>query len=200
MNSDDKNLVERCIQKDPVAWAEFVHRYSRLIVIAIENRLRRYRVFYSSADVDDIKQNVLASLWKGEKLRSVRQKEKISFWLAIVSGNAAMDFARARSKTREELVPGGPETDQHTEVLEIFNRIPAQAKNSSEALSEREQKMMLGEALGSLDPKERMIMKLYLVHEKDYSDIARILAIPRGTVSSSIRRSKEKLISILNKK
>ena len=44
-----------------------------------------------------------------------------------------------------------------------------------------------------LPPKERMIIKLNLLHGMKYYEISKMLNIPKGTVSSYIKRAKEKL-------
>ncbi|MFC1590651.1 RNA polymerase sigma factor, partial [Candidatus Omnitrophota bacterium] len=81
----------------------------------------------------------------------------------------------------------------------ILDAIPAKTKDAAEAMSSEELSNILKGALSSLNKKEKAIMKLHLFFEKDYRDISKMLSIPGGTVSSYIKRSKNRLRDILRK-
>jgi RNA polymerase sigma factor (sigma-70 family) len=54
-------------------------------------------------------------------------------------------------------------------------------------------KDMLEEVLRSLSPRERIIIKLSYLYDKTHQEIGEMLRMPAGSVSSIIKRAKEKL-------
>lgn len=190
---DDKNdryLVEACIRRDLESWSNLVKKYSPLVYISIENRLKKYGIDAARHDIEDIKQNIFADIWKDDKLSSVTGRDDISYWFAIVSGNAAMEYFRSRSAR------------QARKTVSLFNKIEEEELGellSSEALSPKgelaraETEGKIDEAIESLPEKEKLMIKLHLIHDKKYHEIAAILGVPKGTVSSYIKRAREKL-------
>ncbi|MCX5680123.1 MAG: sigma-70 family RNA polymerase sigma factor [Candidatus Omnitrophica bacterium] len=175
-DKDDSDLIERCISKDASAWGALLGKYSGLIKDAIYNRARKYGVSLPLHDIEDIMQDVLTAMWKGDKLSTIKNRKDISCWLAIVSGNAAAQYLSDRDSTEtlneEETAYAGTPPDEET-------------------LSEIEK------AIEKLPPKERLIIQLHLFYNKKYREIADMLDIPEGTVSSYIKRSKSRLKKML---
>jgi len=192
--ADDSGMVEACIAGDVSAWKSLVLKYSPLIHTAISCRIRRYGIGLPSQDIEDIYQNVLTSVWVGQKLSEIKNRADISYWLAIVSGNTAVEYLRAiKASGMDKLEPLGDAMDEESEdsgigrAAEPGPRDPSEDKIADEVKS----------ALGCLLKKEKLIMKLLIFHNKKYNEIARILNMPRGTVASHIKRARAKLKRIL---
>lgn len=189
-NEDDGLLIEKCLRRDMEAWASFVTIYSPLIFAAITNRLKLYGFAASEHDVNDIRQQLLMTLWQEGKLAEVKNRGSISYWLAIVAGNAATAHVR-RKKNMATLrfVPFSQTIDEE-ELGEILpSCIPGPRDESAcNELADR-----IAQAIETFPPQEKIILKLHIFHNKKYRDIARILHLPAGTVSSYIKRAKEKL-------
>lgn len=194
MNEDflkcDRNLVEACIKKDLLAWAAFVKKYSNLISVSIVTRLKNYNLSASQYDIDDIRQNILSSVWKDGKLETVRNRDDISYWLAIVSGNKALEYMRKKRLF---------EPAKHISIFEKVNEkelsevIPSAGPGPIDELSKEEISKKIEEAMGYLTIKENLAIRLNLFYGKSYEEISGILKMPKGTVSSHIKRAKEKL-------
>ena len=187
---DDLSLVEACIKRDLAAWSYFVKKYSNLISISIKNRVKRYGIALPGQEIEDIRQDVLGLLWKERKLEDVRNRANITYWLAVVSGNMAIRYLRKKH------------TDCPVKTISIFDRInekevaellPSSGTLASDELSKNEISGKIDDAIESLPQKEKLIIKLELLHGKKYHEIADILKLPRGTVSSYIKRAKETL-------
>lgn len=173
---DDSGLVERCILKDTSAWSLLVEKYSVLIKSAITNRARKYGVTLPRHDIEDIMQDILTGMWTGNKLLGVKNRKDISCWLAIVSGNAAAQYLSDKD-----------DTEALSEEETAYADTPPAMPPDEETLSE------IDAAIEKLPPRERLIIQLHLFHDKKYREIADMLDIPRGTVSSYIKRSKNRL-------
>lgn len=169
---------------------EFVKKYSNLVYAAIQNRVKKCGMALSHEEVLDIRQDLFISILEGGKLDNVQNPESIPYWLAIASGNAAMQYLRKQHR-REPVKPvslfeliGG---------AEIIDLIPASGPGPSDSLGKDELSKKLDESIESLPIKEKLIIKLNLLHDKKYDEIADMLNLPKGTVSNYIKRAKEKL-------
>jgi RNA polymerase sigma-70 factor (ECF subfamily) len=187
---NDRHLIEACIKKDLVAWSGLVKKYSGLIYVSIENRLRKYGLNASSQDIEDIRQNILSDIWKTGKLSYITNRDDISYWVAIFSGNAAMEHFRSReARQMQNAVPLSHKIDER-EIDEIF---PSGRPGPNDELARAETEERIDLAVESLPAREKIIIKLYLIHGKKYREIAEFLGLPKGTVSSYVKRAKEKL-------
>lgn len=186
----DSGLVEACINGDARAWALLVDKYSHLILASIANRLKSYGFDPACEEIEDVRQAVLSSIWKDKKLAGVRNRDDISYWIAIVSGNAAMQYLRRTrfgEAARAVSLSGKVREESLVDVIPSAGPIPSGELQSKEVLSKIER------AIKSLPPKERLIVKLNIMYGKKYSEISDILNMPHGTVASHLRRAKKRL-------
>lgn len=187
---DDSSLIEACVNRDLAAWSAFIKKYSNLISVSIENRLKKYSIKLLQQDIEDIRQNVLTSLWKDKKLESIKDYRSISYWLAIVAGNMAIEFIRATRALEPPKLVSLFDKIGEDELVEF---IPAGAIGPKDELLRNDLSRKIDEAIESLPAKESLVIKLSILHDKKYDEIADILNLPKGTVSSYVKRAKEKL-------
>ncbi|MCX5668061.1 MAG: sigma-70 family RNA polymerase sigma factor [Candidatus Omnitrophica bacterium] len=190
---DEKNdpyLIEACIKKDLAAWSILVKKYSGLIYTSIENRLKKYGLDASIHDIEDIRQNIFSDIWKNGKLSHITNRDDISYWIAILSGNAAVEhFRSSQARQSRNTIPLSHKIDEK-ELNEIF---PSDIPGPNDELARAETQERIELAIESLPASEKLMIKLYLIHNKKYHEIAEFLSVPKGTVSSYIKRAKEKL-------
>ncbi|MCX5678351.1 MAG: sigma-70 family RNA polymerase sigma factor [Candidatus Omnitrophica bacterium] len=177
------------MDKDPFT-SQFVKKYVKLVYTAIEKRLRGCGITLGHEEILDIQQDILASICAGKKLNNVRNPDSIPYWIAIVSGNAAMQYMRNRRRIEPEKMVSLSDKIGETELIEL---IPSSGPTPPEELGKDELSEKIDEAMERLPPKERLIIKLNLLHDKKYEEIADILNLPKGTVSNYIKRAKGKL-------
>jgi RNA polymerase sigma-70 factor (ECF subfamily) len=193
---DDKELVEACLRKDMAAWGVFVNKYSRLISISINMRFKKYGFTPATHDIEDIRQDILTSIWLDGKLGSIRNRRGISYWLAIVSGNAAVEYMRGQ---RRDALKKAVSLSRPAGEDELIDLLPSSTATPSEELSRKEALEEIIRAIGSLPVKEKLIMKLNILQGKNYGEVAGILRLPEGTVASYVKRAKERMRKILKK-
>lgn len=187
---DDADMLQGCREGDEAAWSALVAKYGDLILTAARNRLRQYGFSIPRQDLSDIRQDILAAIWEERLFDEVRNAGSLKYWLAIVAGNAALQHMRVR---------------RHTEcgrTLSLFDRIgehnridliPASGCHPADDLRKKEASKLLDAAIEDLPAREKLIIKLNLLHDKPYDEIAGMLGIPIGTVSSHIKRAKDRL-------
>lgn len=185
---NDKPLVEACINRDSWAWERLVAKYSGLIIASIKNRLKRYGFDPACEDVEDIKQNVVAAIWRENKLETVRNRDSIACWLSIVSGNMAILYMRRKLSYAPRLIPIACDADEDALLGSVLDKA-----DICESLDRKAVLQKIEESIDSLPPKEKLVAKLYLLYGKRFHEVAEILQMPIGTVSSYAKRAKTKL-------
>lgn len=199
----DQELIESCIRKDKRAWDIFVERYSKLVLWAVRDRLTRFRYNFDNGDVEDIHQEVFVSLWAANKLAQIKDKSKIARWITMVAGNAAIDYFK---RMKRQLPPNAVSifeeviSSEKGEGKTLAELLPAQTTNPSREFHLSELREMLEAALGSLEPKQKMVVKLNLLRGMKQREVAQVLKLPINTVSSIVARTKEELREKLKRK
>lgn len=178
MFNDVPRLIERCIQKDELAWNEFIGKFWRLLCYSAQERLRKNNIEFSSHDIEDIVQGVVLEIWEGNKLEEVRDRQKVTAWLSIMAQTRALNYFRSRSIR-----------------LLSKNELFMTDKISSDAGSSIDEDVVsqLEREIEKLSPRDRVILKLNILHNKTHRDIAKFMSIPLNTVSTVIARNKKRL-------
>ena len=191
-----EQLIEGCINKDKRSWDIFVERYSKVVYWAIRDRLKRFGYNFEDEDINDIHQDVFIALWSGDKLAQLKERDKAAGWLAMVAGNAAIDYFR---RMKRQSPPNSISIYQ-----EIYNSGDGEARTLEEVLPSKaagpdmdahlnDAREILESAIESFKPKERAVVKLNLLHGMKHEEIADTLKIPVNTVSTTIARAKKYL-------
>lgn len=186
----EDDLIEACVRRDEAAWSRFVAKYSPLIRGAAAKCLRRCAFEVPLHEVEDIHQEVLASVWKEERLSRLKDRSSVAPWLAIVTVNTAINYIKRMGLD----TPAGPSSFfGRARRAEFSDTMPSPAEDSGEELLKSEFRGRLAGAVERLPHKEKLIMKLLLHHGKKYREIADMLAMPKGTVSNYVKRARERL-------
>jgi RNA polymerase sigma-70 factor, ECF subfamily len=175
---------------EPSAFQTIILQYSELIAVSIENRVKKYGLSLSCEEIEDIRQDVVTSIWKDRKMEEVNNIESLPYWLSIVSGNAAMEYMRKRRRWQQ---PDEESLSDTKEGNELIDSIASDRFDPQDYLSRNELSEKIDRSIELLPPKEKLIIKLNLLHDKKFDEISEILRIPKGTVSSYVKRAKEKL-------
>lgn len=184
MFDDVHELIERCIKREENAWLEFIRRFSGLVYYSARERLARNGFRFSGEDIQDITQDVFAEMWEKSRLSEVRERHKIKAWLSIVSQTRALNYMR---KKKERLLAGD-------ELFKIENMASDDGEANRLELAEE-----LETAIEPFEPREKIILKLNIIHAKTHKEIAEFMKIPINTVSTIISRKKEQLRKLLRK-
>lgn len=199
----DQELIESCIKKDKRAWDIFVERYSKLVLWAVRNRLTRFRYNFDNDDVEDIHQEVFISLWSSNKLAQIKDRRKVAGWIAMVAGNAAIDYFK---KMKRQMPPNAISIFEEAissaegEGKTLEELLPAKIGNPGREFHLNELRAILDATLESLAPKEKMVIKLNLLHGMKHREIAEALKLPINTISTIMARTKGELKEKLKRK
>jgi RNA polymerase sigma-70 factor, ECF subfamily len=176
MFCDSHDLIERCIKREEKAWLEFINKFSGLVYYSARERLRRNGFSFNEQDVQDIAQAVFMEIWEKSKLEEVRERSKIKAWLSIIGQTRALNFMRLK---KERLL-------REEELCCVDNLVSDQGSECRAELVEE-----LENAIKDFSSREKVILKLNIIHGKAHKEIADFMKIPINTVSTIIARKKE---------
>jgi len=194
-------LIDACIDGDPLAWSEFIQRYNKLIHIAIKTRLDHYTGNYTEQDIQDIKQKLFLKLWQEKSLINVKGAFNIHYWISFVSANFATDHHR---KMKHDVMNNPilltEEKYSDTKPFCIEGLLASKNQDIIQNIDYNNLREHVENILDDLNPKEKIITKLHIFHGLKHRQIAIALQVPQGTISSIIKRAKEKIQKKMHEK
>lgn len=179
----DRDLIKRCLAKEPGSWNDFVDRYLSLIyhVIGYTSHLRSYRM--SPEDTEDVAAEVLLKIVSDDfkVLRQFRGNASFATYLTVVARRiAVVELARRQqvkdSIRRGDVVAAGVELDD----------APAALKGM-ESLEE------VDKLLRRLSGRDREIVRLYYLEGRTYEEISTSVNMPVNTIGAVLSRARKKL-------
>jgi RNA polymerase sigma factor (sigma-70 family) len=173
----DPELIEACLKGSSQAWEALLVRYQRLIYsIPLRYGLPEH-------DANDIFQNVSLLLW--ENLGRIRDRARLGAWLVITTRRECWRMLRQRRKDGgdaealdKNLSAGTPSEDEFL-ALERQSQVRAAIEHLEEPC------------------RELLTLLFYVVPRPAYSEIARSLTVPEGSIGPTRSRCLEKLMKIL---
>lgn len=182
MDSEDLDLVRRCLADEAGAWDVFVRRSTPAIRRGAALGLRKFRVSDPSALENVLQQVYVELLRDGKKaLRSYQGKSDLEGWLAVVALRTAYHLLRKEKPEAalQEFLPASPAPapGERAERSEFLDRLDA--------------------AFRKLEARELRLLRLAFYEERSYQEIAEALGMPLNSVSPLLIRAKERLKKLL---
>ncbi|MHB0857420.1 MAG: RNA polymerase sigma factor [Anaerolineae bacterium] len=178
MSEPAAELVRCCQSGDAAAFARLVAETQNGVYNLAYSVLRDHQ------EAQDMMQEVYLRVWRA--LPGFRADSKFSTWLYRIVVNACLN--RRRSLRPALAIVDDPE---------IIERISAPRADPVAATLLRERREELWAAVGRLPEKYRLVIVLFYQQELPYSDIARLLSLPLGTVKAHLNRARQALACAL---
>jgi len=189
-----KILIERCIKKDPIAWSDFIKRFSPLVIGAIRKRLGNHSFQFTIEDIADLKQDFFIKLWDKNSLEQIRGIENINYWICMSAANFATDFYR---KMRTDILKGSSslfeEMVHENGHSKLNDFVKAENFDTREKLDIENFISDINRILSEFNQKEMIAAKLHILQGLKYKEVASIMNKPIGSVSTLLKRVKGKI-------
>jgi RNA polymerase sigma-70 factor (ECF subfamily) len=179
----DRELLKRCLNKEPGSWNDFVDRYLSLIyhVIGYTAHLRSVRL--GPEDVEDLAAEVLLKIVSNnfKVLREFRGESSFATYLTVVARRLCVQELVRRQQRKEAIARG----EVRVPAAELDEE-PA-AQKGVESLEEVEK------LLKRLSGRERDIVRLYYLEARTYEEISTETDVPVNTIGTILSRARKKL-------
>ncbi len=202
MPESDRELIEGCLAQHKKAWDLFVARFSNLIYWSVQRTLEK-SAFASRKDLaDDIFQEIFRRILEHRELEKLLEVRNLRQFLIVMATHATLDKIKSfrRQESREVSLEKEFFLKDSEEPIILADTLSDGSPDPSAQVISGERDLVISEILERLSPKERTCVEWHYVDGKAHQDIAAILGLPVGTVSSIIQRTKEKLQTSFQRK
>lgn len=174
--------LQRAKEGDLKAFEEIFQLYHRRIYNAV------YGMLGDPDDAQDVTQDVFMRLH--DALPTLRADEAFSTYLYRIALNLCRDRARRKKRVRFQSMDT-PRTDESGESEPM--EFPDLAKLPEETITNEELQRRVREAVQTLSADHKAVIMMHHFQGMEVNDIARILAVPTGTVKSRLARGRDQL-------
>jgi RNA polymerase sigma-70 factor, ECF subfamily len=182
LTSLDRDLLKRCLNREPGAWNDFVDRFLGLIYHVIHHTAHLRSTPLKAEDVEDLAAEVLLQVVANNYaiLRQFRGQASLATYLTVIARRICVQDLARRSAAREV---------QHRDG--VANQAePEETSRGQVGLETLEEVARL---LGKLPSKERSIVRLFYLEGRSYEEISSQLKIPLGSIGPILARARQRL-------
>jgi RNA polymerase sigma-70 factor (ECF subfamily) len=179
----DRQLLQRCLTRQPQAWEDFVDRFLGLVVHVINHTSTSRSIAVSPHDLEDLASEVFIAILADDYavLRRFRGQSSLATYLTVVARRVVV-----RELLKRRIVPNQGE---HGDMEQVEDH----AHTPEERLANREEVHRL---LGELHGDEAEIVRLYHLEGKNYHEISRETGVPENSIGSALSRARAKMRAI----
>lgn len=180
----DRTLLQRCLNKEPGAWNDFVDRFLGLIYHVIHYTAHLRSVPLRPEETEDLAAEILLQLVANDYavLRQFKGHSSLATYLTVIARRNCVHELTRRSTLRETQ----PRTDGRR-VPESEIEAPPRAQVGLESLEE------VQKLLRRLPSRERQVVRLYYLEGRTYEEISTALHIPVNTIGPVLSRARKKM-------
>jgi RNA polymerase sigma-70 factor (ECF subfamily) len=179
----DRNLLERCLQRKPRAWEDFVDRFMGLFIHVANHTARARSVRLTPTDRDDLCAEVFLTALKNDfaVLRNFRGKSSLATYLTVVARRVVVKELLARMVTSRLAEGNGAHSAQG---------VPDPHPTAEQQLVDQEEVQRL---LSSLQGAEADIVRMYHLEGKSYQEISLAVGVPENSIGPVLSRARSKM-------
>ena len=177
----DRQLIDRCLRKDPGAWNDFVDRYMGLTYHVIHHVSHARSTVLSSADIEDIAAEILLEIVDDDYgvLKRFKGTSSLPTYLTVVARRICV---KEMIKRHREAELG--HTQAHRATLGEDSSGEAEAIASAEEVERM---------LERLSDREAEVIRLYHLKYLNYRQIGKQLGIAENSVGPILAKARKQL-------
>ena len=174
----DRNLLQRCLVREPRSWENFVDRFLGLVLHVVNHTALSRSMRLSDQDREDLVSEVFLSIVRDEfaVLRQFRGKSSLATYLTVVARRVVVRQLMTRNSVAT-LSPPADELDQTADGFE-------------ERISDKEEVERL---LSCLPEGEAAVVRMYHLEGKSYREISSHVGMPENSVGPMLSRARTKM-------
>ena len=178
----DRNLIQRCVEREPGAWRDFVKRFMGLFLHVINHTLHAHSVRAQPDEIEDLCGEIFLEILANDfkVLREFQGKSSLASYLTIISRRITLKALLRKNRS------------QAMGHVDVHSRSIEQA--SAESIAMKQEELDELEAMiRKLPPEHAAIVKMFFLEGLTYQEIHEKTGVAENTIGSILSRSKEKL-------
>lgn len=178
----DRNLLQRCLERESGAWKDFVDRFIGLFVHVIHHSAHARSVRLSKDDVDDLCAEVFLALLADDfaVLRRFRGDSSLATYLTVVARRIIV-----REIAQRRMAEALGHVNAHQTALD-----QAHVSSDHQRVEDREEVQQMLDGLPGADAE---VVRQFHLQGKSYREISHGLGIPENSIGPTLSRAREKL-------
>jgi RNA polymerase sigma-70 factor (ECF subfamily) len=176
----DRNLLERCLQRKPRAWEDFVDRFLGLIVHVVDHTTKARNIPLGADERDDLCAEVLLTLIRNDfaVLRHFRGQSSLATYLTVIARRVVVHEILKRVPPQQPLSES-VEAEASSEVADALQRI-----------EDREE---IEQLLQELPARDAEIVRMYHLEGKSYREISQSTGVAQNTIGPVLSRARTRM-------
>jgi RNA polymerase sigma-70 factor (ECF subfamily) len=177
----DRQLLQRCLARQPRAWEDFVDRFLGLVVHVVRHTTQSRSIAIAQQDMEDLSSEVFVAILADDfgVLRRFRGQSSLATYLTVVSRRVVV-----RELLKRRIIPNLYDTADMDEVAESGE------PSVVERISNREEVARL---LDELQGEEADIVRLFHIDGKTYAEISQQTGVPENSIGPTLSKARAKL-------
>lgn len=171
-----QRLVMRIRSGDKNAFRQLVERTQRLVGHIV------FRMVSNPSDREDLCQDVFLKVYNN--LEQFRFQCKLSTWIAQIAYNTCVNHLKKKRI---------PLFDDRTPETMTWDDVPSDRILPDTEFEANESAIRIQNEINRLPPLYRAVVTLFHTEEMSYTEIARVMNLPEGTVKSHLFRARKQL-------
>ena len=172
----DRQLLQRCLDRAPRAWEDFVDRFLGLVMHVAKHTSEARGITIDRATLDDLVSEVFLVVVSDDfaVLRRFRRNCSLATYLTVISRRVIV--RRLKSARRAPVAT--------TSTAEATSNEPPPRIEDREEI----QRLML-----RLDPREANVVRLYHLEGKTYEEIGQVVGMSANSIGPVLSRARDKM-------
>ncbi|MGB7342715.1 MAG: sigma-70 family RNA polymerase sigma factor [Pirellulaceae bacterium] len=175
----DRQLLQRCLDRAPRAWQDFVDRFLGLVVHVANHTAESRHIQLDESTREDLVSDVFLTIIANDfgVLRKFRRNCSLATYLTVIARRviarrltASPPITQRTNATLNEATPGQ-------------NGLPTRMEDREEV-----EKLMT-----RLDEKEASVVRMYHLEGKSYAQISQVVGIAENSVGPVLSRARDKM-------
>ncbi|QDT12800.1 RNA polymerase sigma factor [Planctomycetes bacterium K23_9] len=175
----DRQLLQRCLDRAPRAWQDFVDRFLGLVVHVANHTAEARQIQLDEPTREDLVSDVFVTIVANDfgVLRKFRRNCSLATYLTVISRRVI-----ARRLAASSPLP-------QSSNASIADAMPGQ-NGLPTRMEDREEVERL---LTRLDDKEASVVRMYHLEGKSYAQISQVVGIEENSVGPVLSRARDKM-------
>jgi RNA polymerase sigma-70 factor (ECF subfamily) len=210
----DRNLLDRCLARQPKAWEDFVDRFMGLVVHVANHTATARSVRLTTEDREDVSAEVFLAIIKDDfaVMRHFRGQSSLATYLTVIARRVVVKALLER-KTAASLTPAAGSVAAGSVVAgsvvagsvvagsvtaggfmpggsNLGSATAGNGETPEQRISDQEEVKRLLDGLGEAEAE---VVRLYHLEGKSYQQISSAIGMPENSIGPTLSRAREKM-------
>ncbi len=182
----DRLLLQRCLDREPRAWENFVDRFVGLVVHVVHRTTTGRGISIDESTRDDYVAEVFLVLIRHDfaVLRRFRRQCSLATYLTVIARRVVV---RRLQRAQQNTVVDGAR-------VRVQAAAPKQlANNSATEIQRIDNAEEVEHLLAKLDSREANVVRMYHLEGKTYQEISQAVGVNENSIGPLLHRARQKM-------